>query len=121
MLLPYSTDAPIYHWPFATLGTIIVNAIVFLFAMAMPEDQQAWVYNHFALVYGSWNPLQWITSSYLHADVVHVLGNMIVLWGFGIIVEGKVGWWRFLAIYNLIGFVQSGVEQTLMLGASQGG
>ena len=63
MLIPYNTDAPIYHWPFATLGTIIVNALFFLTIAAMPEERQDWVYNHFMLVYGAWNPLQWLTSN----------------------------------------------------------
>src|SRR5947209_3280811 len=103
MLIPYATDAPIYHWPFATLGTIIVNVLIFIPVAAMPEEQREWVYEHFALVYGAWNPLQWLTSNYLHADFWHVAGNMVVLWGIGIIVEGKIGWWRFLALYNLIG------------------
>jgi len=121
MLIPYSTDAPIYHWPLATVGTIVVNALVFFLVSGMPEEQQEWVFEHFALVYGSWNPLQWLTSNYLHANFMHVLGNMIVLWGIGVIVEGKVGWWRFLAMYNGIGLFQCGVEQTLMVLAEEGG
>lgn len=121
MLIPYSTDAPIYHWPFATLGTIILNLFIFFAVAVLPEELQETVYGYFILNYGYWNPLQWVTSNYLHGDILHVLGNMIVLWGIGIVVEGKVGWWRFLAIYNLIGVVQCGVEQTLMLGASEGG
>jgi membrane associated rhomboid family serine protease len=121
MLIPYSTDAPIYHWPFATVGTIIVNVLVFLFVWAMPEESQEWFAEHFMLQYGQWNPLQWLTSNYLHSDFWHVAGNMIVLWGIGIIVEGKIGWWRFLLLYNLIGLFQCGVEQTLMIMASEGG
>src|SRR5207244_10680633 len=103
------------------LGTIIVNALIFLGIAAMPEHGQEWVLEHFMLVYGTWNPLQWLTSNYLHADLWHVAGNMVVLWGIGIIVEGKIGWWRFLALYNLIGVFQCGVEQTLMIMASEGG
>src|SRR5437773_12266528 len=121
MLIPYNTDAPIYHWPFATLGTIIVNGLLFLGVMKLPEEAQESFYGHFALIYGAWNPLQWLTSNYLHADLMHVVGNMAVLWGIGIIVEGKIGWWRFLVLYNLIGVFQCGVEQTLMVMASEGG
>src|SRR5688572_3606093 len=99
MLIPYNTDAPIYHWPFATLGTIVVNALIFIGVALLPEQQQEWVYQNFMLLYGHWNPIQWLTSNYLHAGFVHVVGNMLVLWGIGIIIEGKVGWWRFLAIY----------------------
>src|SRR5438067_9458478 len=121
MLIPYNTDAPIYHWPFATLGTIIVNVLVFLFLAAQPESQQEWLAEHFMLVYGQWNPLQWITSNYVHGGLMHLIGNMAVLWGIGIVVEGKIGWWRFLLLYNLIGVFQCGVEQTLMLFAHEGG
>jgi membrane associated rhomboid family serine protease len=117
MLVPYSTDAPIYHWPVATLGTIIVNLLIYFVTAAMPEEQVSLFY----LQYGHWNPIQWLTANYLHASFAHVAGNMIVLWGMGIIVEGKIGWWRFLALYNLIGIFQCGVEQTLMLMADSGG
>ena len=48
---------------------------------------------------------------------MHLIGNMIYLWGFGLIVEGKVGWWRFLMIYLAIGAIECAIEQTLMLGA----
>ena len=27
MIIPYSTDAPIYHWPYATGGTIAANVL----------------------------------------------------------------------------------------------
>jgi membrane associated rhomboid family serine protease len=121
MLIPYSTDAPIYHWPFATLGTIVVNALVFFGILSLPEDQQERIYGQFILHYGHWNPVQWVTSNYLHGSFLHVFGNMVVLWGIGIIIEGKVGWWAFLLIYNGIGILQCGVEQTLMLFAEEGG
>ena len=38
MLIPYSTDAPIYHLPFATVGLIVVNVAVFgISAVAVTE------------------------------------------------------------------------------------
>src|SRR4026207_2536543 len=52
---------------------------------------------------------------------MHVVGNMAVLWGIGIIVEGKIGWLRYLLLYNFIGVFQCGVEQTLMIFADEGG
>ena len=52
------------------------------------------------LEFGKFRPWQWLTANYMHADIFHLLGNMFVLWGFGLVVEGKVGWWRFLLIYN---------------------
>ncbi len=52
---------------------------------------------------------------------MHLLGDMFFLWGFGLLVEGKLGWWRFLTLYLGIGVVQSIIIQAAMLGASGGG
>lgn len=121
LLIPYQTDAPLYHWPIATVGTIVVNVAIFIFAFTRPEEDAIALYKACMLLYGWWLPWQWVTSNYLHADIMHLFGNMVFLWSFGLIVEGKVGWWRFLFIYNLIGVVECGLEQTLMLGFSEGG
>lgn len=117
MLLPFRTDAPIYHWPYATVGLIAVNTLV-LFAMMAGsfENPEDWI-----LEYGRFNPLQWFTSNFIHGGPMHLVGNMFFLWGFGLVVEGKLGWWKFLAIYLGLGVVQSGIEQILMLGANEGG
>ncbi|MFN3151750.1 rhomboid family intramembrane serine protease [Bremerella sp.] len=61
-------------------------------------------------------PWQWITGHFLHADFLHLLGNMLWLWTFGLIVEGKIGWRKFLAVYIGIAVVEGFMEQTLMLG-----
>jgi membrane associated rhomboid family serine protease len=73
----------------------------------------------FILHYGQGlRPWEWLTSNFMHADFLHLLGNMFGLWGLGLIIEGKVGWWRFLLMYLGIGATQSGLEQTLMLSSS---
>ncbi len=121
MLIPYQTDAPVYHWPIATVGTIVVNVLVFMFVITRPEETRDLIYGIGILRFGWWLPWQWVTANYMHADFMHLLGNMIFLWSFGLIVEGKVGWWRFLLIYNAIGIVECGTLQTLMLGFDEGG
>lgn len=118
MFFPYQTNAPIYHWPFATVGLIVINTLVFAAVLGVdPEQVEPWI-----LQWGEGlHPLQWVTSNFLHAGFMHLLGNMFCLWGFGLVVEGKIGWWRFLVVYLAIGVVQCAVEQTLTLGASGGG
>ena len=65
------------------------------------------------------------TYQFFHADIAHLLGNMVFLWVFGDDVERAIGRWRFLAFYLLCGVVgglvfiaidlQAGIE---LIGAS---
>jgi membrane associated rhomboid family serine protease len=117
-VIPYRTDAPIYHFPWATIGLIAVNAAAFiaLFGGAI-EDPDDWI-----LIYGDGlHPLQWLTSNFIHGGLMHLAGNMFYLWGFGLVVEGKLGWWKFLLVYFGIGVGECAIEQTVMLGTDEGG
>jgi membrane associated rhomboid family serine protease len=66
-----------------------------------------------------WNLL---TYQFLHADWLHLLGNMLFLWVFGPNVEDRFGRWRFLAFYLLGGCAAGGLhvlfENAPVLGAS---
>ena len=116
MLLPLSTDAPIYHFPKATIILIVVNTICFV-ATGYGDEK---LLGQWLLQYGTINPLQWVTSIFVHAGFAHLIGNMFFLWAFGIIVEGKLGFKEMLVIYLGVGIGQSAVEQLLLLG-SEGG
>lgn len=116
MLIPLSTDAPIYHFPKATIMLIVVNTICFVMTGYGDEELlKPWV-----LHYGTINPMQWVTSIFSHGGFVHLIGNMFFLWAFGLIVEGKLGFRGMLQIYFGVGVGQSALEQLLMLG-SEGG
>lgn len=112
MFIPYSTNAPIYYWPYATLGIIVANVLVFIgMATRIIQDPDQWL-----LMYDQGlTPLQWLLSMFAHADEGHLLGNMLFLWVFGLVVEGKLGWYRFLLVYLSIGIIQSAGEQSLMV------
>lgn len=115
MLLPISCDAPVYHWPVATVTLIVANVLVFLaIAFGAIDPQAGWV-----LQYGTGiHAHQWVLSIFTHIDFGHLLGNMVFLWVFGLVTEGKLGWRRFLPCYFLIGVGESAVEQLLFSGAS---
>jgi len=172
MLIPYSTDAPIYHYPIATVTLIVVN-VLFFFAFcigisdssfddidhfkdadgnrvekidvirqmrelpaeggALEElknqltpvmaDSSEWR-RELLLQYGKGlRPWQWLTCLFMHIDLGHLIGNMIFLWSFGLLLEGKLGWWLFALVYLGMGVFQSFAEQTLLFfssGASMG-
>ena len=49
-------------------------------------------------------------SMFLHASILHVLGNMLFLWIFGNNVEDQLGRVGFLVLYLVGGLVASGVH-----------
>ena len=117
MIFPWRTDAPIYHFPFATIGLIVVNWLVFACAFQESVDLEPYI-----LHYGDGlQPVQWVTSNFIHADLMHLLSNMLFLWSFGLIVEGKLGWWRFLLVYFGIGIAECAFEQAVTQGLRGGG
>lgn len=116
LIIPYNTDAPLYHLPYATGGIIIANIVAYCLQLAFPDSNEA-----FMLQFGTINPVQWLTSFFMHADIFHLLGNMSFLFIFGLIVEGKIGWKLFTGLYLAIGLACSIFLQTIMLWASEGG
>ena len=96
-LIPINTDAPLYHFPYATIGLIFANVVCFAatgFALK-PDRLEPWL-----LQYGEGlNPLEWIPAAFAHGGFMHLIGNMFFLWGFGLVVEGKLGWKRFIPLY----------------------
>lgn len=118
---PYGTDAPIHHLPLATAGLIFANIAVFIGILAgnpyAMEAHAPWL-----LTYGTGlHPDQWIASGFMHLGILHLVLNMLFLWVFGLIVEGKIGALKFLICYFSILVGEAAIEQTLMLWSSAGG
>lgn len=111
MMIPIATDGPAFYRPVVTIGLIAANTAVFFLA-GQPSEGMLSLGN-------GWQPWEWVTAAFLHADVMHLIGNMIFLWSFGMVVEGRVGWWRFLAIYLLIALLQHGAVEIIFGQVSQ--
>ena len=99
-MFPISSDAPLYHRPWGTGGLIAANIAVFFWVGGgFGPRAETW-----ALQFGQGlHPLQWITHNFVHFGLNHLIGNMLFLWCFGLVVEGKIGWRRFLLLYLGIG------------------
>ena len=96
-LIPINTDAPLYYFPYATMGLIVVNIVCFAVTGFAMNDQLA---EPWLLHYGDGlNPLEWIPAAFAHQGFMHIIGNMFFLWGFGLVVEGKLGWKIFIPLY----------------------
>jgi membrane associated rhomboid family serine protease len=117
-MIPYSCDAPLYHLPIATGALILMNVLVFAgMAGGTIDPTDGWI-----LKYGTGlHPAQWLLSTFTHGDAVHLLSNMFFLWSFGLVTEGKLGWWKFLACFLGIAVTQSAVEQLVMMNFDMAG
>ncbi|MEZ6064610.1 MAG: rhomboid family intramembrane serine protease [Planctomycetaceae bacterium] len=110
--VPISSDAPLYYFPWATIGLIAACTLVLFASTVGVLPPTVALVSDYALAHGDGlHPLQWLTSNFLHDGWVHLIGNMMFLWAFGLIVEGKTGWRPFLAIYLGLGAAECCVEQ----------
>lgn len=116
MIIPYSTDAPLYHLPVVTIGMIVANVGIFCVTMLqvmlgnVELESIEWLMTQFDQV----NPLQWLTGNFMHIGVMHLLGNMFFLFAFGLVVEGKCGNLPFLGIYLAMCILIGAITQVPM-------
>ncbi|EGF27707.1 rhomboid family intramembrane serine protease [Rhodopirellula baltica] len=116
MFLPYGTDAPVYHYPVATIGIIAANTGLFLLTGMGEYGAHDWLILEFDRI----NPFQWVTSAFMHASWSHLIGNMVFLWCFGLVIEGKLGWQRFTLLYLGLALADGAIGQIPMFMFSDG-
>lgn len=108
MLFPIRTDSPIKRTPWVNYALIAVNVLIFLASYNLHAQAQraegvadpiaSWVRP--CLLDGAEPRLyQFFTYQFLHAGVMHLVGNMIFLWVFGNSVNAKMGHLPYLLFY----------------------
>lgn len=110
--------------PVVTYILIVLNLMVFLYGVLHGNDKLINMFgNNYELVQnGEFYRL--FTCMFVHADILHILFNMIALYSIGPVVERYYGKSKFLLIYlvsGLLGSIFSGVFMTadsISIGAS---
>lgn len=88
-----------------TILIIVLNVYVFLNELAY-GDAFVWTWSvvPIRIIHGySWITI--LTSMFMHASWMHIIGNMIYLWAFGREIESAMGSVRFLIFYLAGGVV----------------
>ncbi|MCS7138724.1 MAG: rhomboid family intramembrane serine protease [Crenarchaeota archaeon] len=111
-MFPAGDEAESHTHPIVTYMLIGINVGVFFLEYSDP-----WTYELMILRYGfiprllTINPLdgflRMLTSMFLHADIMHIFGNMVFLYIFGDNVEDRMGHVKFLIFYIIFGIVAS--------------
>jgi len=115
MVMPLWDHDP-FEWPeppYVMWCLIVVNFGVFFWTAGLAPDDAEAIARTAGLIpaalFGGGSaspipaPLTLVTSTFLHANFMHVFGNMIFLFVFGDDIEEALGHWRFLAFYLACG------------------
>jgi len=105
-----------------TIALIAANVAVFVIELAIGGSQDGtnnWIWLHGSLfanaIYANGSPAgvangDWwrlITSTFLHAGILHIGFNMFALFWFGRLLEQLIGSWRYLLLYFASGLAGS--------------
>src|SRR5438128_1510512 len=116
MVLPLWDTNPFKHrvLPYVTFTLIAANVLVFLVETGSTDEGMRAMIATYGVtpaalvrdagVSAAVPPyLTLFTSLFVHADFMHLLGNMIFLFVFGDDIEEALGWLRFIAFYLACG------------------
>ena len=125
-MIPLRDNVPTRNFPVVTVALIVVNVLVFflyesrlgLTADNGPVRELAFhpceVDDSCRTIGQGW-PLTLFTSMFMHADIVHLGGNMLFLWIFGNNVEDALGRLRYLVFYLLAGVAATALQTVITL------
>jgi membrane associated rhomboid family serine protease len=102
-MIPLRDIIPSRTTPYITITIIVLNALAWLFELALPRDFLPVFLQINGVVPADFRASSLITSMFLHGSWSHVIGNMWYLWIFGDNVEDRVGHGRFIVFYLLCG------------------
>ena len=115
-MIPLKDSTPRSSAPVITVALIIVNSVVFLYQLTLPQRLEHTFFMIYAmtparvthLIAAPGVPLQvalapLFTSMFLHGGWLHLIGNMWFLWVFGDNVEDRLGHFSYLIFYLVCG------------------
>src|SRR5262245_61068819 len=114
-MIPIRDSVPSRHFPIVTVAIIAANVLVFLYELRLSPEQLEGLFTTFGVIPGRHDHPEWVrqiglpldtwwpflTSMFLHAGWLHLIGNMWILWIFGDNVEDRMGPARYLFFYVL--------------------
>ena len=117
LILPVGDIAPRRRFPFVNYLLIIANVAAFFWvAKFAPHDQKERVIQIGLMVPDHWTWTSLFTSMFLHADILHLGGNMLFLWIAGDNVEDRLGHLLYPVFYLLCGLAGGAAHITMALG-----
>jgi membrane associated rhomboid family serine protease len=122
MFIPYQVDVPMQRWPIANW---VLIGLTILISLAMFRPQAEWAQNakigmlpgltpsdsaavdFFLLQPDDFHVPQLVGNVFIHADFLHLAGNMLFLFIFGNAVNAKLGHMKYVLLYLGAGVMES--------------
>ena len=133
MFIPLHDDNPLENMtrPWVNYGLIALTVLVFFVTGGASTDSVRESAFSFGLIPSVVNDIKelpagyvlipetatYVTYAFLHANFLHLAGNMLFLWVFGDNIEDAVGHWRYLAFY-LLAAAGGGLAHSLLNASS---
>lgn len=110
MIIPYQVDVPMSRWPVANFAIIGVTSLVFVLMMIQGEDAAGWVG---PMILDGWSIGGLLGHVFVHADLLHLIGNMLFLWVFGNAICAKIGNLWYPAVYFTLGMLAAATHNII--------
>jgi membrane associated rhomboid family serine protease len=104
-MIPLRDVIPSRSTPYITITIIVLNALAWLYELALPRDILPIFLQIYGVVPADFRAPTLISSMFLHGSWMHFIGNMWYLWIFGDNIEDQMGHGRFIVFYLLCGAV----------------
>lgn len=91
--------------PIVTYILVGINVALFCLCQLVPASSLLRIFNTYGFVPEEHSGLTILTYMFLHANWLHIIGNMYFLWLFGCALEKSIGSVKFLALYIVSGVV----------------
>ena len=120
-MIPYGDTVKIKRPPWVNISFIVLNLGIFIYMFYIARAPQYFI-TKFGFIpkeffLAGWNaPMSnignilfnlftLISAQFLHADILHIVGNMLFLFVFGDNIEDRIGHFRYVIFYLLCGAI----------------
>ena len=115
------TDLRDQAFPILTVGLAIVNILVFIYQVTLPQEAlEAFIIRYGVVpteILQGHNFFSLLTSMFVHGGWVHLISNMVYLWIFGDNIEAVLGKLGYAVFYLLGGLTASAAHILINAGS----
>lgn len=113
-MIPLRDTTKSHSFPFINITLITINILIFLYEQSLGDNLYEFIYQYGLIPTVLFSKsdltltdrlLPFLSSMFLHAGWMHIIGNMLFLYIFGDNVEDRMGHLKYLAFYILTGFI----------------